>query len=414
MEKHENMVFLATNGDSVGDHIGNAIASDDHEGLKNITSSVKNGHSMIEQWVVSHGGEVVISSGDENILTIPQQALDELEQVKDKYSELSGVTLTIGIGSSMSEAAKALIYGKMNGKDQIVEYSPEMDEQISGSGEVGEGEGEEIPSSESIDHETQEDEQSQNGMEEGQPGIETSEEEQEQAAEDEMAHEQEIPGDHEGFSADTAQGTLDADQQDELGADIGQEEFPPTNDDSDLEENVDDIVGDDQEGIEDESSMPDESEEMMEDEDNQEGDDKSGAISDMMHANMGDEEGEGQLEEDGVDPEQEELRQDVAAALAAFKQNKTFMEQAKQSDPRLYEATILMLDSMIRMAKKLNIKPEQEAEKLQATDSIPEADSMPMEEDENAQEEMPGQEQSEEELEEEAPQIKKPIGKPSK
>ncbi len=56
---------------------------------------------------------------------------------------MSGNTLTIGVGSSMSEAAKALLYGKMNEKDQIVEYEPQIEDYIGDDSEE-ESEGEEM------------------------------------------------------------------------------------------------------------------------------------------------------------------------------------------------------------------------------------------------------------------------------
>ena len=125
--------FIAVNGDNVGEGIGNAIVNDDHEGLSNITSKLKDAHGGIEQWVQSLGGEVVTASGDEGIYKIPLESFneDDLENVKNQYTESAGNTITIGIGDSMLEASKALIYGKLNDKDQIVHYDSHIDDYIS-------------------------------------------------------------------------------------------------------------------------------------------------------------------------------------------------------------------------------------------------------------------------------------------
>ena len=123
--------YIAINGDNVGQGIGNAVASDDYEGLSKLSQNIKDSHGMIEGWIESKGGEVITSTGDEGIYAIPLEACEELESIKSQYQEMSGNTITIGVGSSMSEASKALIYGKLNEKDQIVEYFPEIESYLS-------------------------------------------------------------------------------------------------------------------------------------------------------------------------------------------------------------------------------------------------------------------------------------------
>jgi hypothetical protein len=125
------MVYIAANGDGIGEQIGNAIMSDDHQALSGLSRKFKEAHSNIEKWAQKKGGEIVASSGDEVIFSIPEEALNELESVKDTYAQASGTTLTIGIGQTISQASKALIYGKLNDKNQIVEYEPQMDDYIS-------------------------------------------------------------------------------------------------------------------------------------------------------------------------------------------------------------------------------------------------------------------------------------------
>ena len=124
--------YIAINGDNVGEGIGNAIATDNHEELSKLTGGLKEAHSAIEEWATSKGGKVITSSGDECIVKIPADSFDEaeLDSVKESYSDTSGHTVTIGCGDSMSEASKALIYGKMNDKDQVVEYDSSIDDYI--------------------------------------------------------------------------------------------------------------------------------------------------------------------------------------------------------------------------------------------------------------------------------------------
>ena len=72
-----NAVFLAVNGDDVGSTIGNAIATDNHTELSSVSGSIKDSHGKIEEWAKSVGGRVVTSSGDEAILQIPAEAVDQ-------------------------------------------------------------------------------------------------------------------------------------------------------------------------------------------------------------------------------------------------------------------------------------------------------------------------------------------------
>ena len=71
--------YIAMNGDNVGEGIGNAIATDNHEELSKITGGLKAAHGAIEEWATSKGGEVVTSSGDECIVKIPSESYDESE-----------------------------------------------------------------------------------------------------------------------------------------------------------------------------------------------------------------------------------------------------------------------------------------------------------------------------------------------
>ena len=83
-------VFIAVNGDNVGDSIGQAVASDNHEELSRVSGSVKDSHSKIDEWVQSVGGRIVATSGDEGIYQIPSEAANQLESIRATYSQSSG------------------------------------------------------------------------------------------------------------------------------------------------------------------------------------------------------------------------------------------------------------------------------------------------------------------------------------
>lgn len=531
-------VFLAINGDGVGESIGSAIISDNHDELSRLSSSIKNAHQMIDQWVEGQGGKIIVSSGDEAIYQLPQAAMSQIEGVRKKYNQLANTTLTAGVGSTMSEASKALIYGKMNNKNQVVHYEPQIDEMIAGA----DGEDEALPTEEDITNDGNIDAEQQQGVE-GEEGDTDSEDDQQAQFGDEDNSEtgEEDNGEANGEDQEQFQDGMSDDEDAEPGLDEGEEDLdadenaeqdvaaasagqppvgqqkpgieqknpnigqkqanveqkpgqvgqkqaappqaqagqppfgqkkqaPPAapqaqpgmedngemddeslDDDSqpaheqglnpeqdmehDAEENEDDeqdadnveadeevdafggntepadddleddITDDavnqtlDQEGMEgdedaemeddsmdgdpsmgEDDQMVDENGDGMEDgsvdedgmiDDDMEDGDSDGVLSEMMHANMGDEQAE---------DNDDEIRSDIVDSLQSFKANKPHLEELKQSNPELYQATIMMLRATIQMAKKFGLNPDRaaaEAEHSQGVqDAFPENDDV--------------------------------------
>lgn len=349
--------YLAINGDNVGDSIGNAIATDNHEELSGITGKLKEAHGGIDEWVESVGGEIVTSSGDEGIYKLPAESLEEskIEEIRQKYSELTGTTVTIGIGSSMSEASKALIYGKLNEKDQVVEYSQEMDDFISSHGEeeqVVDEEVEEPIEDESIEHIEGDDQTPSTEID-----PEKIEDIQGEEEVDEMAGEETLMEEGEEYEEDLNQ---------------------------DPEEKIQDVVGEDLDGDGDLDTMPAQDDPLAEDQNKQEtlhddvlpeeeapleeaGEERQGAISDMIHANM---EGEEEEQDD------EGLKESIINSLMIFKQNKEMLEMSQQQNPELYNGIMSMLSSMIEMAKKLNMNPEADMHNQEMEGELPHSEEM--------------------------------------
>jgi hypothetical protein len=123
----ELMTYVAVDTDDVGESIGNAVLSNDVNSLSSISENINSGVRVFSQWAEYNGGEVISSGSDEAIFQVPQSSIKDLEELKDTYTKQTGFTISIGIGENVSDAAKALIYAKMNGKDQIMDYSPEME-----------------------------------------------------------------------------------------------------------------------------------------------------------------------------------------------------------------------------------------------------------------------------------------------
>lgn len=438
--------FIAINGDNVGEGIGNAIATDNHEELSKITNGLKEAHGAIEEWAQTKGGQIVTSSGDEAIVKVPADSFDEseLDQIKAQYSETAGHTVTIGIGDSMSEASKALIYGKMNDKDQIVEYDSTIDDYIAnyddGMDTEDEDETDEVDvedkdddgdidevdlkdntkddSKALIDGNNQDveddiEDMPKEGLEDGSEVPEMEETSVDGEAPNEETDE-ELPGEDLMDESEIAEEDDDVPTEDRLKEftdDIDGEEEPSSDAVPEHEKSLspeDKAIHDSTETMSDEEEIAQEQaaaqvqgdgqpipgqEQNVSDIDGEENpEDNQSALQDMIHANMEGEEESSQSKD--------ELKQKVASILLSFKENKMALEQMKQSNPRMYESLIGMLESMIDMAKELNMDPEKEAIGMEAMDEVPDA-NMPVKDgdgdDETAMEEMAEDEVEEEE-----------------
>lgn len=124
----EQMTYVAIDADDVGESVGNAVLSNDANKLSFISNNINAGVQIFAQWAQHNGGKVISSGSDEAVVQVPVTSIEELEQLKEEYSKKTGFTVSIGIGETISDSAKALIYAKMNGKNQIMDYSPEMEQ----------------------------------------------------------------------------------------------------------------------------------------------------------------------------------------------------------------------------------------------------------------------------------------------
>lgn len=398
----EQMVFIAVDADDVGEKIGNAVLENDVESLSSMSNSINSGTQVFSQWAEHEGGRVVSSGSDEAIMEIPLSSLEGLEKVKEAYSQQTGFTICIGTGASVSEAAKALIYAKMNGKNQIVDYSPQIEEVMkqSISGDLTEEVGEEVPGHEehlspeekevhdstevmSDEEEIEQEELAAQAEEEGQlppeAGAEAPEGEMEEPAmEEEIGEEAAMEEMVDSDNPSDEDIDLDGipDQQEEHGeidpeiddldgdGDVEHEEAMVSEEDaaeySDEGDYEDEIGEDDEElagAIEAEMTddIPMEDTEMTEEIPEEEVE----MTDDIpMEEEMPMEEAPEEMVEEDVEPEMEgdatdALKDVIYDSLQSFRQHREHLARISEENPELYKALIYTLQAMIEMAKEL-------------------------------------------------------------
>ena len=368
-----NSLYIAVNGDDVGKKIGQAIISDDHDSLQSTSDMINSSHNMIGEWVESIGGRTITSSGDEGIYEIPAEAAGELEGIRQKYQQMSQHTLTIGCGSSISEASKALIYGKLNAKDQIVQYDENIEQYLSPEAE------QQVPMEESGLEEdpTKEVEEDLGNEEIQKPATEFNGQHGEELSEEPM-HEQDMSP-KENLVHDAAENHEDEIDHDNIEADeeLGEDGIDGVNYEGD--DSVEEAGSEMEDGQESHSEML---ENMVSAHMEEDGEEAIMSENDMEEAVQEESmESEIPVDEEQMKNEGGDLQSEIADVLMTFKENKHLLEQARETSPELYDANVSMLRLMCEMAKQLGMEPTAGVEEAPMEEAVQEE---PMEESEEA------------------------------
>jgi hypothetical protein len=129
-QQNAGHLFMAYDGDNAGRLVGQAILADDPQSLHEASSRIEHGHEIVRDWVQAQGGQVISGGGDEGTFVIPAQAINDIETLRKDYQYATDLTMTVGVGKSLSEAGKALMVGKFRGKDQVCQYDESIEAEL--------------------------------------------------------------------------------------------------------------------------------------------------------------------------------------------------------------------------------------------------------------------------------------------
>jgi len=130
LDMSNDMTFISGDGDGIGKTVGRALLHDDAVEVTKMSQRIAQGNDLFTKWALEKFGNVISAGGDEFCLQVPSDVLGELPDLARQYQEITGATLSVGVGQKISESAKALLYAKINGKNQIVFYTPEVEKAI--------------------------------------------------------------------------------------------------------------------------------------------------------------------------------------------------------------------------------------------------------------------------------------------
>jgi hypothetical protein len=114
-----NRVYVSIDGDNIGASVERAAMADDLATIISQSQKIESGSKLITKWAEDHDGDIYIAGGDDVAFTLPKDNIPLLNELKQKYQDVTDYTITIGVGDSISKAGHAMLYGKMNGKNQV-------------------------------------------------------------------------------------------------------------------------------------------------------------------------------------------------------------------------------------------------------------------------------------------------------
>lgn len=123
-------VYVAIDGDNIGQLVGRLSLAEDIAGLRRVSSAIASGNEAWAKWAQEHGGEVISDGGDEGRFLVESEFLGELETLRERYRKTTGHSCSVGIGLKISEADKALLIAKLRGKDRKIFWEPSMGKEL--------------------------------------------------------------------------------------------------------------------------------------------------------------------------------------------------------------------------------------------------------------------------------------------
>lgn len=121
---------MAYDGDDAGKLVGRSILANDIDGLHEVSNRINTGHEIVKQWVEENGGKIISGGGDEGTFVIPVEAAEHIEVLRKDYQYATKLTMTVGVGKTLSEAGKALMAGKVRGKNMVVQYDESVEQEL--------------------------------------------------------------------------------------------------------------------------------------------------------------------------------------------------------------------------------------------------------------------------------------------
>lgn len=123
-------VIIAWSGDHTDGQANQASLSDDVEALRRISQNTDRGNKIWESWVTLSDGSLISYGGDAGRADVSAERLSELPRIREQYAQTVETSVSVGVGTKVSEADRALRCAQLRGGDRIVLYTPDIEPEI--------------------------------------------------------------------------------------------------------------------------------------------------------------------------------------------------------------------------------------------------------------------------------------------
>lgn len=120
-------LFVSIDGDSIGARVGQASLRDEVDETRRLSKLVNDGNAIFTEWALGVGGNIISAGGDEAVMEVEASHVEDLPALREKYLDLVGATVSVGVGLKLSEAQKALFVAKLEGKDRLQTYDSQVE-----------------------------------------------------------------------------------------------------------------------------------------------------------------------------------------------------------------------------------------------------------------------------------------------
>jgi hypothetical protein len=104
-----------------------ATRDNEPEMARRASTGIDSGNMLIQSWVLSSGGEMVVTSGIEGQAKVPADKLDELPDLLERYEQATDSRISVGVGFEPHESDTALrVAEARGGKPAVVLFNEDV------------------------------------------------------------------------------------------------------------------------------------------------------------------------------------------------------------------------------------------------------------------------------------------------
>jgi hypothetical protein len=118
----ENKIYVRLDADNIGEKIELALLNNDIETARLIHEKVQSAMNLLNEKLENTLESQILMRGCDDILFVTAKITDSfIGEVRETFFSASGYTISIGIGSNLSEALRNLQIAKLSGKNKVVQ-----------------------------------------------------------------------------------------------------------------------------------------------------------------------------------------------------------------------------------------------------------------------------------------------------